>query len=82
MQAPGAAELFSTLENHVSSNDYNYEHYRTKHLIKDVWMTLTDSGVHPGVLAPDFTLVEAGGEHMRLSDLRGKPVLLHFGSYT
>ncbi|HLE13306.1 MAG TPA: redoxin domain-containing protein [Anaerolineales bacterium] len=31
-----------------------------------------------GALAPDFELVDLSGETVRLSDLRGKPVLLNF----
>jgi hypothetical protein len=42
----------------------------------------------PGAMAPDFVADVLGadrkrtGEHVRLSDLRGKPVGLVFGSYT
>jgi hypothetical protein len=42
----------------------------------------------PGEIAPDFVADVLGddrqriGEHVRLSDLRGKPVGLVFGSYT
>ena len=41
-----------------------------------------------GDMAPDFELERLGengkrtGEHVRLSALRGKPVVLYFGSYT
>jgi peroxiredoxin Q/BCP len=38
--------------------------------------------VRSGDLAPDFVLPRAGGGMLRLSDLRGMPVLLHFGSFT
>ena len=33
-------------------------------------------------LALDFTLPELGGGEVTLSDLRGKPVLIEFGSVT
>ncbi len=36
----------------------------------------------PGEVAPDFKLPRAGGGTLRLSELRGRPVLLHFGSFT
>ncbi|MBA2362795.1 MAG: redoxin domain-containing protein, partial [Chloroflexia bacterium] len=43
---------------------------------------MTSRGIQPGEAAPDFELPQAGGGQLRLSDLRGKPVLLHFGSYS
>lgn len=42
--------------------------------------TADDRGyiVKPGDMAPDFTIKEAGGKSYRLSDLRGKIVMLQF----
>ena len=34
--------------------------------------------ITPGDLAPDFELEDVEGEHVRLSDYRGKPVVLAF----
>ncbi len=34
--------------------------------------------ITPGDLAPDFELDDVQGDHVRLSDYRGKPVLLAF----
>lgn len=34
--------------------------------------------ITPGELAPDFELADVTGRRVRLSDLRGKPVLLTF----
>jgi len=34
--------------------------------------------ITPGELAPDFELEDVDGNHVRLSDLRGKPVVLAF----
>lgn len=62
--------------------DYNYAHFRTKHFIADLLLTLRGAGVAPGTKAPDFVLAATSGEPVRLSSLRGRPVLLHFGSLT
>jgi thiol-disulfide isomerase/thioredoxin len=35
-------------------------------------------GLRPGNLAPDFEFSEYGGERLRLSDLRGRPVFINF----
>ncbi|HYF01220.1 MAG TPA: hypothetical protein VEJ18_20015 [Planctomycetota bacterium] len=41
------------------------------------------NGPDPGAPAPDFTLkTQDGTSEIRLSKLRGRPVLLIFGSYT
>jgi cytochrome oxidase Cu insertion factor (SCO1/SenC/PrrC family) len=34
--------------------------------------------VQPGQMAPEFTLPQANGDPVTLSDLRGNPVLLYF----
>lgn len=60
---------------------YNYDHFRTQHFLYDVKATLAGHGVQPGEPAPDFELPATDGM-LRLSELRGKPVLLHFGSPT
>jgi hypothetical protein len=62
--------------------DYNFEHFRTRHFVKDVTGTIEARGIRPGALAPDFELPVATRGTIRLSDLRDKPVLLHFGSVT
>ena len=62
--------------------DYNYRHFRTRHLLLDVEGTIHARGVRPGEPAPDWELPRVGGGTLRLSDLRGRPTLLHFGSFT
>lgn len=62
--------------------DYNYEHFRTKHFLADLKHTVQGMGVQPGEEAPDFELEATDGGRIRLSALRGRPVALHFGSVT
>ena len=62
--------------------DYTYEHFKTRVLLEDGRRTIEARGIEPGVLAPDFELPEADGGSLRLSSLRGKPVILHFGSFS
>jgi hypothetical protein len=64
-------------------DDYNFAHFRPKHFLIDVRRTIDAAGIQPGERAPDFEMPHIGTqETLRLSDLRGKPVLLHFGSFT
>ena len=65
-----------------SVEEYNYAHYRPKHLLMNLWWTLRGRGIQPGQLAPDFALPSTTGERMRLSELRGRPIVLRFGSFT
>jgi hypothetical protein len=82
MQASDTTKLFTKLSERESLDEYNFEHFRAKHLLQDGKRTVVSQGVQPGELAPDFTLPEAGGGSVRLSELRGKPVILHFGSFS
>lgn len=63
-------------------DEYNYERFRTTHFVADLWRTVQAEGVQPGQEAPDFELASTEGERVRLSGLRGRPVVLHFGSGT
>ncbi len=82
MQPSDAAQRFAVLDPKVPVAECNYEHVRTKYLLKDGKRTLTDQAIRPGEVAPDFALPRSDGSTLRLSDLRGTPVLLHFGSYS
>jgi cytochrome oxidase Cu insertion factor (SCO1/SenC/PrrC family) len=66
----------------VDPEEYNYREFHTGNFIYDVRATLARQGVAPGDPAPDFELPAVDGSRVRLSDLRGKPVVLHFGSPT
>lgn len=59
-------------------DDFNFRHFRMRHMVAE----LLRPGVLPGSQAPDFELSSTDGERVRLSHLRGQPVLLHFVSYT
>lgn len=61
---------------------YNYRHFTSKHFLADVKRSVQGYGRPPGTEAPDFGLESSSGERVRLSDFRGKPVLLHFGAFT
>ncbi len=82
MAAPDVQQRFATLDGKISLDDYNFKHFRTKHLLADMQATFAKQGIEPGELAPDFELSRPEGGTLRLSSLRDKPVLLHFGSYT
>lgn len=63
-------------------SEYNYEHFRPKHLLADLLKTVRGEGLKPGEEAPDFELESTEGGRVRLSSLRGQPVVLRFGSFT
>ena len=48
----------------------------------DPALAVLPTGPEVGRLAPDFLLQGLDGRPVRLSDLRGRPVLLHFGSFS
>ena len=80
--APTVEEVFPRLEEPLSLEEYNFEHFRTRHLMLDAEGTIRHRGIEPGEPAPDFELPMASGGTLRLSDLRDRPTLLHFGSPT
>lgn len=62
--------------------DFNFRHFRLRHMAAELLRTVRPHGVLPRGEAPDFELESTQGERLRLRDLRGKPVLLHLVSYT
>jgi cytochrome oxidase Cu insertion factor (SCO1/SenC/PrrC family) len=73
---------FNALEKRDKEEDYNFKHFTTSLLLEDGRRTVEARGILPGELAPDFELPQVGGETLRLSDLRGQPTILHFGSFS
>jgi AhpC/TSA family len=68
----------SAIERLAPTDDLNFRHFRIRHMVAELLRT----GLAPGSEAPDFELQSTEGRQMRLHDLRGQPVLLHFVSYT
>jgi thiol-disulfide isomerase/thioredoxin len=61
---------------------FNFQHFRMRHMIAELLRTKQRRGIATGQLAPDVELQTSDGKNLRLSDLRGRPVLLHFVNYT
>jgi hypothetical protein len=76
------AERAADLQRDRQVREYNYEHFRTGHFVADLRRLLRGMGVRPGQEAPDFELESTKGERVRLSALRGRPVVLRFASFT
>jgi peroxiredoxin len=50
---------------------------------ESLWMSARAGDLRPGDAAPDFSLpTQDRTSHVRLSQFRGRPVVLVFGSYT
>lgn len=75
-------DRFGTLPWKEPVDEYNYGRFAAKQLAADVRHTISAHGVRPGQPAPDFELPLVGGGTVCLHDLRGKPVLIRFGSLT
>ena len=84
MQGNEITRRFQSLDEdkRKSFDEYNYEHFKTKVIIEDGRRTVEARGIKPGEAAHDFELPKVGGGKVRLSDLRGRPTILHFGSYS
>lgn len=78
-QSPPSCSLIERLD---PEDGFNYRHFRMRHMVAELVRSVETAGVRPGEKAPDFTLRTTHGADLRLSDLRGRPVLLHFVSYT
>jgi hypothetical protein len=60
------------------ASDFNFRHFRMRHMVAESFRR----GLVPGTEAPDFELPATDDTSLRLSELRGRQVLLHFISYT
>lgn len=61
---------------------YNREHFGPGVLLAELGLALGSRGPRPGEPAPEFELADAAGRSWRLGELRGRPVVLIFGSGT
>jgi hypothetical protein len=61
---------------------YNYSRFRFSHLAEDAKGVWRLHGPQPGAIAPAFELQDTDDRTWKLQEHRGRPVLLHFGSYT
>jgi len=66
----------------IAEPPYNYDHFTRQTVWLDGAKSIDGFGVQPGALAPEFELPDTDGNLIRLGEQRGRPVLLHFGSYT
>ncbi|HNY66067.1 MAG TPA: redoxin domain-containing protein [Deltaproteobacteria bacterium] len=75
-------QMFQSRLDRLGLEEYNYEHFTRDAALRDVRATVAKRGIGPGCPAPDFELEDTEGGRVRLSDLKGRPVLLRFGSIT
>ena len=82
MEQKTVTEIFDTLKTRLDVQDYNYQHFSRRYAMMDIRGTVAGRGIGPGCPAPDFELEDTAGNLVRLSSLRGKPVVLRFSSIT
>lgn len=66
----------------LDAQQYNYKHFQSITLARDIKLVFKPEGPLPGDRAPDFTLGDTTGKSWTLKELRGKPVVLIFASGT
>lgn len=64
------------------ADHYNDRRFGPRHAVAEARRATGAPGVAPGAEAPDFELPQVDGGSLRLSELRGWPVVLRFGSPT
>lgn len=80
MEQNTVSQVFEGRLDRLGVEEYNYGHFTREDAMKDARGTLSGRGIGPGCIAPDFELEDTDGNRVRLSDLRGRPVLLRFGN--
>src|SRR5713226_6895849 len=65
----------------TSDNTYNYRAYSWDLEEEELARWLAE-GPRAGEIAPDFELTDLDGTTVRLAELRGRPVVIEFGSYS
>ena len=65
----------------MTGHEYNYDAFNFS-LEEGAYPAWLRTAPALGQLAPDFTLSDLEGHRHRLTDLRGRPVVIEFGSYT
>ncbi len=79
-QSSTVNQVFENKLDRLPAAEYNYERYTREDAMMDMRGTLSARGIGPGCLAPDFELEDTDGGRVKLSALRGKPVILRFGN--
>mgnify|MGYP000958664277 CR=1 FL=1 len=80
MEQSDVKHVFETKTDRLGPDQYNYDRFTREIAVVDAKRTLYSKGIGPGCPAPDFELEDTDGNLVRLSDLRGKPVVLRFGN--
>jgi hypothetical protein len=82
MEQETVSELFSKMDNCQNAEEYNFEHFTRTILINEIKHSTRPSVLKCGYPAPVFDLEDTERKRQLLSNYKGKPVLLHFGSIT
>jgi hypothetical protein len=70
----------SAVEQGLIAEQYNYDRFTPSQVVDEIRRTIGAAGLRAGTEAPDFELEQVEGAPVRLSRLRGRPVLMRFVS--
>jgi hypothetical protein len=82
MQLPDVTHRLAALRGVEPAEQYNYRHFRPRHVGGEIAKTIQARGIAPGEPAPDFELSLVGGGRWRLAHHVNPPILLRFGSFS